>query len=133
MPSFIVNQLLDMMKKKNITVHNSNILILGFAFKGDCADCRNTKVIDLVKDLEACNINVDIYDSWVDRNEVKREYQVSLINSPKEQFYDGVIVAVDHSTFKNWGADLCHNFCNDNHVLLDVKNVFNFVDSDLRI
>jgi UDP-N-acetyl-D-galactosamine dehydrogenase len=108
-------------------------LVLGFTFKGDCPDTRNTKIIDIIKELKSFNINVDVYDDWADKQEVKNHYGIELIDNLNKEYYDGVIVAVDHSNYKKLGIDFIRSLAKPNHVIYDVKNVFKEEETDIRL
>jgi UDP-N-acetyl-D-galactosamine dehydrogenase len=109
------------------------VLILGFTFKGDCPDVRNTKIIDIVKELKDFNMSVDVYDSWAKPEEVKHEYGIDLISELEEGKYDGIVLAVDHSELKEMGENKLRSFGKENHVLYDVKHVLNPTESDIRL
>ncbi len=130
MGKYVANQVIKLMLKKDIKVKNSNVLVLGFTFKEDCPDVRNTKVIDIVNELKTYDVNVTIFDPWANPEEVKHEYSVlSLKESPSSKF-DSVILAVSHKEFLN--LDL-NGLLNENAVFYDVKGCISeyFVDSRL--
>jgi UDP-N-acetyl-D-galactosamine dehydrogenase len=133
MGQYTATQLVKAVSKKKIHIDEAKVLVLGFTFKGDCPDVRNTKIIDIVHELESFNMNVDIYDSWADAEEVKHEYGVDLISEPVEGAYDAIILAVDHSDFKGWGEKKIRRLGKENHVLYDVKHVLDKNESDLRL
>jgi len=109
------------MTQKKIHVVDSKILILGFTFKENCPDIRNTRVIDIVEEFNTYHAQVDIYDPWLELEEAKAEYDASFINEIKNQ-YDAIILAVNHDQFKTMGAEKIHALGKQNHVLFDVKN-----------
>lgn len=120
MGAYVVDQTIKHMLKKGIQVLKSNILIMGFTFKENCPDVRNTRVIDIYHALQEYNVNVTIYDPWANPETVKREYGVDIVTElPKEKF-DAAIVAVAHKQFRendvDWDALL-----ENNHVIFDVK------------
>ena len=96
MGEYVVTQLVKNMIKKRIQVEGSKVLILGLSFKENCPDVRNTKVIDIVDELREYNIEVDVYDPWVDAAEAKHEYGITPINKPADYDYDAIILAVAH-------------------------------------
>lgn len=101
MGEYVANQVVKLMLKKGIQVLNSNILILGFTFKENCPDVRNTKVIDIYNALKEYNVNLVVYDPWANPSIVKREYDIEVMNDlPKEKF-DAVVMAVAHKEFVN--------------------------------
>lgn len=96
---FVANKLVKMMLAKDINVKNANILILGFTFKENCPDVRNTKVIDIYKELKSFSAAVDIYDPWADAQKVSEEYEIKLIADVYEKRYEAIVLAVSHAEF----------------------------------
>ena len=84
---------------KNIKINNANILVLGLAFKENCPDIRNTKVVDVISELQGFNCNVDVYDPWVSSKDADASYGIKTIKSLKKRSYDGVLIAVAHKEF----------------------------------
>lgn len=119
MGEYVANQTIKLMLKKGIQVLNSKIIILGFTFKENCPDVRNTKVYDIVKALNEYNLNISIYDPWANPAIAKHEYGVEVVNElPKEKF-DAAILAVSHKEFA--GLDV-PSLMKENHVIFDVKS-----------
>jgi UDP-N-acetyl-D-galactosamine dehydrogenase len=118
---YVANQFIKLMIKKNIQVSNSNILILGFTFKENCPDIRNTKVIDIVNSLKEYNVDVDIYDPWADIQAAKKEYGITVLSECPSKKYDGLILAVAHNIFKNMNILSCVKNC---YAIFDVKGLF---------
>lgn len=133
MGQYTATQLVKAVSKKKIHIDEAKVLVLGFTFKGDCPDVRNTKIIDMVKELESFNMNVDVYDHWANKAEVKHEYNIELIDELQNGYYDAIVLAVDHSDYKSWGEEKIRALGRDNHVLYDVKYVLPFGQSDLRL
>lgn len=133
MGEYVVTQLVKTMIKKRIQVEGAKVLILGLSFKENCPDVRNTKVIDIVHELEEYNIDVDVYDPWVDKAEAEREYDVTPISKPDVNHYDGIILAVAHNEFVELGVDQIRAFGKNEHVLYDLKYVFTKEDTDIRL
>lgn len=133
MGEYVATQLVKKLSSKKIHIDEAKVLILGFTFKGDCPDVRNTKIIDIVTELRDFNMSVDVYDDWADPSEVSQEYGIELINELKENYYDGIVIAVDHSQFKEMGAEAIRKLGKQLHVLYDVKHVLNKEESDLRL
>ncbi|WP_367110531.1 Vi polysaccharide biosynthesis UDP-N-acetylglucosamine C-6 dehydrogenase TviB [uncultured Psychrobacter sp.] len=133
MGEYVTTQLIKTMIKKRIQVEGARVLILGLSFKENCPDVRNTKIIDIVHELEEYNIEVDIYDPWVDNEEAQREYNVTPIDKPQSQHYDGIILAVAHSEFTDMGIDNIRALGKDKHVLYDLKYVFDKEEADIRL
>jgi UDP-N-acetyl-D-galactosamine dehydrogenase len=129
MASFISYKLVKLMINKSITIRNSRVLILGFTFKENCPDTRNTKIINVNNELIDFGIDVDIYDPNADKSDVKKEYDVDLINNINNT-YDSILVAVAHNEFKN--LDL-KKYLKKNSVVFDLKGICDrdLVDSRL--
>ena len=133
MGEYVATQLVKKLSSQKIHIDEAKVLVLGFTFKGDCPDVRNTKIIDIVNELNDFNMSVDVYDGWANPAEVEHEYGLSLISSLKENHYDGIVLAVDHSEFKNMGVEAIRKLGKEKHVLYDVKHVFGPKDSDIRL
>ena len=130
MGEYVANQVVKLMLKKGIQVLNSNILILGFTFKENCPDVRNTKVIDIYNSLKEYNVNITVYDPWANPKVVKNEYSIEAVNElPKEKF-DAVILAVAHKEFLHLQLD---HLLKEPFILFDVKGVFDKTAVDGRL
>ena len=133
MGQYTATQLVKAVSKQKIHIDEARVLVLGFTFKGDCPDVRNTKIIDMVKELESFNMNVDVHDPWADPEEVLHEYGVELKPEVGHHAYDAIVLAVDHSEFKEWGEEKIRSFGKQKHVLYDVKHVLPVGKSDVRL
>lgn len=133
MGAYVATQLLKTMSRKRIAVFDSKILILGFSFKEDCPDLRNTKIVDIVRELEGFNAAVDVYDPWIDIDEAKAEYGITPVTRPDIGVYDAVIIAVAHRQFKLLGASGIHKYGKSRHVLYDLKHILDIDQSDIRL
>ena len=136
MGEYVVTQLVKTMIKKRIQVEGAKVLILGLSFKENCPDVRNTKVIDIVHELKEYNIDVDVYDPWVDADEAQQEYGITPINDSanlESNSYDGIILAVAHNQFIEMGVEQIRDLGKSNHVLYDLKYLFNSELSDIRL
>ncbi|AMN49095.1 MULTISPECIES: Vi polysaccharide biosynthesis UDP-N-acetylglucosamine C-6 dehydrogenase TviB [unclassified Psychrobacter] len=133
MGEYVTTQLIKNMIKKRIQVEGAKVLILGLSFKENCPDVRNTKVIDIVHELQEYNIEVDIYDPWVDAKEAHREYGITPISKPQAEQYDGIILAVAHSEFTDMGVSNIRELGKEKHVLYDLKYVFAKEETDIRL
>lgn len=133
MGSYVATQMVKKLASKKIHIDEAKILVMGFTFKGDCPDVRNTKVVEIINELKSFNINVDVYDTWASNAEVQSEYNISLIDDLQHNYYDGIILAVDHSEFKEMGIDKVRALGKENHVVYDVKYVFPLDASDIRL
>lgn len=132
MGPYVAQETIKLMIKKGISVSNSNILVLGITFKEDCPDIRNTRAIDIIRELESYSVNVDIFDPWASAEEVKNEYGVDLTTEKEDlkNNYDAVILAVSHKEFKE--LDLSQ-FVNGKHVKFDVKSILDKKNIDSRL
>ncbi|HAS6349097.1 TPA: Vi polysaccharide biosynthesis UDP-N-acetylglucosamine C-6 dehydrogenase TviB [Vibrio vulnificus] len=133
MGEYVATQLVKKLASKKIHIDEAKILILGFTFKGDCPDVRNTKIIDIVNELRDFNMSVDVFDNWANPDEVKHEYGIELIDSIEHGKYDGIVLAVDHSELKDLGEKKLRSFGKNTHVLYDVKHVLKPSESDIRL
>lgn len=133
MASYVSSMMIKHMLKKRIHVNGSRILVMGLTFKENCPDVRNTKVIDVVNELIDYGAEVDVYDPWVQAIHAKNEHGVTLINDPKTNTYDGIILAVAHSQFLAIGSKGIKSYSRANHVFYDLKSVFPAIESDLRL
>ncbi|MCG3843662.1 Vi polysaccharide biosynthesis UDP-N-acetylglucosamine C-6 dehydrogenase TviB [Psychrobacter sp. Ps1] len=133
MGEYVVTQLVKTMIKKRIQVEGAKVLVLGLSFKENCPDVRNTKVIDIVHELQEYNIDVDVYDPWVDASEAEHEYGIAPISKPSNSQYDGIILAVAHKEFAQMGVSAIRELGRDNHVLYDLKYLFAKDDTDIRL
>lgn len=133
MGEYVTTQLIKTMIKKRIQVEGARVLILGLSFKENCPDVRNTKVIDIVRELQEYNVNVDIYDPWVNAQTAEEEYGITPISEPTPKHYDGIILAVAHAEFARMGLQSIRALGKDEHVLYDLKYVFAKDETDIRL
>lgn len=133
MGAYVVSQLVKAMLKRRIQVDGARVLVMGLTFKENCPDLRNTKVVDIVKELAEYNISVDVYDPWVSAEEAGHEYGLIPVSEPATGAYDAIILAVAHSEFRRLGADNIHKLGKAEHVLYDLKYIFSAEESDLRL
>ncbi len=130
---FVADQVSDLMNKKGIYLEGANILIMGLAFKENCPDIRNTKVVDLIKAFEDMKCNVDIYDPWVNQDVALNEYQIKLIKKPIKGRYDAIVLAVAHDIFKDLSSKQINAFGKDIHVIYDIKYLLRSENVDGRL
>ena len=133
MSKYISSRLIKAMKKKAIDVYKSRILIMGLTFKENCPDLRNTKVMDIIYDLEGYGSQVEVYDPWVDSNIAKNEYKIKMVDEPKSNKYDAIVIAVAHNKFKELGAKKISSFATKINVIYDLKYLFEKEYSSLRL
>lgn len=133
MGEYVVSQLVKAMLKNRIHVQNANILIMGLTFKENCPDLRNTRVVDIVEELQDYNTNVDVYDPWVNPEEAQAEYGITPIQDLKEDHYDAIILAVNHDQFRAMRIDAIRRLGRNPHIIYDLKYLFDASDVDLRL
>ncbi|MDC4955188.1 Vi polysaccharide biosynthesis UDP-N-acetylglucosamine C-6 dehydrogenase TviB [Acinetobacter baumannii] len=133
MGAYVVTQLVKGMIKKKIQVEGAKVLVLGLSFKENCPDIRNTKVIDIVKELQEYHMDVDVYDPWIDSEETQHEYGITPVKQPTAGQYDAVILAVAHNEFKEMGIETIRSLGKASHVLYDLKYVLDQSESDIRL
>ena len=133
MGSYVASQLVKAMLKRRIQVDGARVLILGLTFKENCPDLRNTRVIDVVKELRDYGIQVDVHDPWASPNEALQEFGLNLIITPEPTTYDAVILAIAHDSFRNAGATALRSYGYKRHIFYDLKSVFACDESDSRL
>ena len=133
MSKFIVGEFIKTLAHRSIKINKANILVLGLAFKENCPDIRNTKIIDVVDELKSFNCNVDIYDPWVDPEDVMKSFNIKPVSSLNKKSYDGVIIAVAHEEFLKMGINKIKSYCKSSHIIYDLKHIFDKTEVDLRL
>ena len=131
MGEYVATQLIKEMVKQRIQVVGSKILIMGLSFKENCPDIRNTKIVDMVKALKEYDLDLDIYDPWVDDTEVQHEYGLAPIKELHQGQYDAIVLAVAHDQFKSMTIDQFKQLGKEKHVLYDLKYVLDKAHSDI--
>lgn len=120
MGNYVASETVKQMLKKDFKVKNSEILVLGFAFKENCTDFRNTKVTDIVKNLQEFGANVTVYDSWINSDAAEKEYHVKVENTPPNKKFEAIVLAVPHQDFLNLNLK---NLLAEKGIIYDVKGV----------
>lgn len=135
MGKYVVSQLLQSVREKQRTLEGANVLIMGFTFKENCPDCRNTRIVDIVNELNGYGADVDVYDPWIDASCSSQEYGISIIDEidGKEGAYDAIIVAVKHGVFAEMGCEAIRRLGKEGHILYDLKYLFPAEQVDLRL
>jgi len=133
MGQYVVSQLVKAMTKRRVHVQGARVLVMGLTFKENCPDLRNTRVVDIVKELGEYGVSVDVYDPWVDAAEAEHEYGLKLLAQAEHGAYDGIILAVAHQQFVDMGAAAIRALGKPEHVLYDLKYVLSAHDADLRL
>jgi UDP-N-acetyl-D-galactosamine dehydrogenase len=132
MGQYVAGQLVKAMLKKEIQVQGSKVLIMGLAFKENCPDIRNTKVVDVVRELTDYGVTVEVTDPWCDPEEAESVYGIKLVER-KVNEYDSVIIAVAHQQYRDMQVKGIRALGKEKCVLYDLKYVLDKSDSDLRL
>lgn len=130
MGAYVADRVIKLMLKKGVKVLDSDVLVLGFTFKENCTDVRNTKVVDIVKALKEYNINVTVYDPWAKPEDVKREYGIEILSDlPADKKFDAAVLAVAHNQFKT--MDIKAHL--HQPIIFDVKNILPWVPYSCKL
>jgi UDP-N-acetyl-D-galactosamine dehydrogenase len=130
---YVAERVAQLMLKKRIHVNGARILMLGLTFKENCPDLRNSKVVDVIRELQGYGAKVDVYDPWVNADEAEHEYGIRPIRKPATGKYDAIVVAVAHQQFRDMGLKTIRSFAKSPHVLYDIKHVFKAHEVDGRL
>ncbi|MDM7483100.1 MAG: Vi polysaccharide biosynthesis UDP-N-acetylglucosamine C-6 dehydrogenase TviB [Halomonas sp.] len=133
MGAYVASQLVKAMLKKRIHVEGARVLVMGLTFKENCPDLRNTKVVDIISELQDYGVQVDCYDPWINAAEAEHEYGITPIAAPKAGEYDAVIMTVAHQQFAEMGVEQIRALGKSAHVLYDLKYILPADASDLRL
>ncbi len=133
MAKIITDHLVEKMIEKQISIAESNILVMGFTFKENCPDHRNTKVVDIFNELKKTKANIEVYDPWPNKKAVESEYDIKLIDYPKTKQYDAVIITVKHQEFIDIGIENINQFRKPISILADLKSLFDKNQSNYRL
>jgi UDP-N-acetyl-D-galactosamine dehydrogenase len=133
MGAYVATQLVKIMISRSLELANARVLIMGLTFKENCPDLRNTRVIDIIKELKEYKIEVEVFDPWADSNQAKIEYGISLIEKPPLNYYSAIILAVAHIQFKSMDVPAIRALGKLKHVIYDLKNILPIDGSDLRL
>lgn len=133
MGAYVAECVIKMMTRKRVHVVGSKILMMGLAFKENCPDLRNTRVVDIMQEFSNYHANVDVYDPWVDAEEAREEYGIELVSEPELGTYDAIVLAVGHEQFVSMGAEGIRALGHENCVLYDVKSILAVDEVDARL
>jgi len=133
MGEYVVLQIIKLMLEKKLHINGANILMMGLTFKENCPDLRNTRVTDMLEEFSKYGAKVDVHDPWVDAEEAKDEYGITLVEQPKANNYDAIILAVSHDQFVNMGAEQIRAYGKQEHVLYDIKYILSADEVDGRL
>ncbi len=123
MGAYVAGQVFKLMNRSHLKVCDSRVLVMGLTFKENCPDLRNTRVIDIIEELQSYNVNVDVYDPWVDAEEAVGTYGIRPLDQPEKNTYDAVVLAVAHEQFRDMGVTGIRSFGKEASVLYDVKHL----------
>jgi len=133
MGAYVASQLIKAMIKKSIQIEGARVLIMGLTFKENCPDLRNTRVVDVIRELMDYNLHIDVFDPWVNTAEAEHEYGIITVGEPVNGSYDAVVLAVAHEQFKGLGAAGIRAFGKASSVIYDLKYVLPASAVDLRL
>jgi len=130
---YVANKIIKAMIQKSIQIIDSRILIMGFTFKENCPDPRNTRVIDIVNELETYNLTVDVFDPWIDQDHLDKDYNIEMTSEPELRAYDAIIIAVAHDKFRELGPEKIRAYGKSHCLIYDLKYTLPEDQSDLRL
>jgi UDP-N-acetyl-D-galactosamine dehydrogenase len=133
MGEVIARELIKEMIRRGSSVKGARVLVMGLAFKENCPDLRNTRVIDIVRELADYEATVEVWDPWIGAAEARHEYGLELIDAPESGAYDAVVLAVAHQLFVDLGPEKIRALGTGRAVLFDVKAVLPKDAADLRL
>jgi UDP-N-acetyl-D-galactosamine dehydrogenase len=133
MSSYFSMKIFNILNEKKVEINKSKILILGITFKENCPDTRNSKVVDLFKELKTFRSNVDIYDPIVNVKEFKNEYGIDILNIPPKKYYDIVVITVGHQIFTDLGEKEIRKWCKSGGIIMDLKNTISKNEVDFTL
>jgi len=133
MGAYVAGQMVKAMLKRRIQVDGSRVLVMGFTFKENCPDIRNTRVIDIIEELVDFGAVVDVYDPWADEKDCMRDYGLRLISYPEQNAYEAILLCVAHERFREMGLEALRKFGGEKHIFYDLKSLFLPAETDLRL
>lgn len=133
MGRYVAGQLIKSMMRRRIQVDGARVLVMGLAFKENCPDIRNTRVVDIIDELRDFNCDVSVYDPWVSETAAQQEYGIIMVNDLQAHSYDAIVLAVAHGEFRMMGAKAIRALGKPSSVLYDLKYVLSQSESDLRL
>ncbi len=133
MSIYVASRIMKLMLKRGMQPRESRVLFLGLTFKENCPDVRNTKVVDIISELESYGANVDVHDPWVDELEARQEYGIDLTADPNKEAYDVVVLAVAHDQFRQLGESGLRQYGKPGAVVYDIKYLLPAEESDDRL
>ena len=133
MGNYITSQLVKLMISKHIAVKDAKILVMGFSFKENCPDIRNTRVASMIDEMKEYELKIDVYDPWVNISDVYKTYDIKPIQQLSKDHYDAIVLAVPHREFQEMGADKIRSLGKEKSVIYDLKYILDKSETDLRL
>lgn len=133
MGAYVAGQMIKAMLQRRIQVNGARVLVLGLTFKENCPDLRNTRAIDVIKELQEYGVQVDVHDPYADPQQAKAQYGIDLLETLEFGAYDGIALLVAHDEYREQGATALRRYGVDNHVFCDLKSVFRRDESSFRL
>jgi len=133
MGGYVARELIRELIRRSVLVKGARVLVMGLAFKENCPDLRNTRVVDIIDELKGYEAQVDVWDPWVDPVEAQVEYGLELIDQPHSGTYAAIVLAVSHRQFVQMGPESIRALGTDGAVVFDVKSVLSKTEADLRL
>jgi UDP-N-acetyl-D-galactosamine dehydrogenase len=133
MGNYVAGRVVKLLTDRRIHVKDARVLVMGLTFKENCPDLRNSKVVDVVRELQKYGARVDVHDPWVDAREARHEYGIRPVRELKRNSYDAIVMAVAHRQFRELGAEAVRRLGRRRHVLYDIKYVFPAAEVDGRL
>ena len=133
MSQYVVDRFLKKLALSKIHIVNAKILVLGITFKENCPDLRNTRVVEIIQELQNCHAQIDIYDPWADAELTKKYYNIELTQQLTDNHYDAILLAVAHDEFIQLGSQTIRQSLKPNGILFDIKGMFSSEEVDERL
>lgn len=133
MGAYVASQLIKALMQKPIPAQRPRVLVMGLAFKENCPDLRNTRVVDVVNELVGYNCQVDVHDPWADAATAKSAYDIDIVEQPVRDAYDAIVIAVAHNEFRKMGIEKIRQLGTASVIVYDLKHMFDKTDTDMRL
>ena len=133
MGTYVAGRIVKLLTDRRIHVNGARVLVMGLTFKENCPDLRNSKVVDVVRELQKYGAQVECHDPWIDAREARHEYGIRPVRKLERNRYDAIVMAVAHRQFRDMGAEAIRRLGRRNHVLYDIKYVFPAAEVDGRL
>jgi UDP-N-acetyl-D-galactosamine dehydrogenase len=130
---YVAGEIVKLLTEKRLAVKGARVLVMGLTFKENCPDLRNSKVVDVIRELERYGARVDVYDPWVKPQAARREYGIRSLQKPRSRTYEAIVLAVPHRAFREMGLKRIRRFAKPKHVIYDIKYLFKRDATDGRL